>query len=237
MKAGLEINNLTVSYNGVPAIRKLSVTLSGGECAALLGPNGAGKSTLIKAIAGLIPSVSGSIQTHGGSIAYVPQRESVDWDFPITVRGLAEMGRYSILGPWRRFRKIDREIVDSAIAAVNLEKLQGRQIRSLSGGQQQRAFLARAISQEAAIYLLDEPFTGLDQAASNGFARTLKSISDEGKLVIASHHNLNNVKQIFSQAILLNGELLVDGATEDVISSGLLSTAFGTEPWTANEYE
>lgn len=224
----LEVSNLTVSYNRIPAVHHASFRLGGGRCVAVLGPNGAGKSTLLKAIAGLLPIETGRIQLHGGRLAYVPQRETVDWDFPITVRGLAEMGRYSVLGPWGRFRKSDGDAVDSALDVVGMGDLQNRQIHALSGGQQQRAFLARAIAQGATIYLLDEPLSGLDSGAIERFISALKALASDGKLILASHHDLKSVETIFDEALLLNGELRLTGSAAEVIKSRALEETFRT---------
>jgi ABC-type Mn2+/Zn2+ transport system ATPase subunit len=236
----LEVRDLTVSYNRVPAVHHVSFSLAPGACAALLGPNGAGKTTLLKAVAGLLGVETGSITLGGVSllrargigqrrmIAYVPQRESVDWDFPITVRGLVEMGRYPDLGPFRPFRSIDHELVDEALALVQLEDFAERQIRQLSGGQQQRAFLARAWAQQSGLYLLDEPFTGLDRNARAAFQEALHRLRDTGKIVLASHHDLGEVPEIFNTAVLLNGELVEAGEVGSVLREENLRAAFST---------
>ena len=170
--------------------------LASGSCVGLLGPNGAGKTTLLKALAGLLPIETGQVSFNDHPIAdarlitYVPQREAVDWDFPITVRGLAEMGRYSVLGVWKPFGARDEAIVGEALQVADLTAFANRQLKALSGGQQQRAFLARAWAQEAEIYLLDEPFGGLDKNASQAFAAAIHRLRDSGKLLIVSHHNL-----------------------------------------------
>lgn len=232
MKPVLELEDLTVSYNRIPAVHHLSVGFSAGSCVALLGPNGAGKTTLLKAIAGLLPIETGRIFRARGAarsaIAYVPQRESVDWDFPITVRGLVEMGRYPAVGMWGRFGAADREAVAEAIRICDLTDLADRQISALSGGQQQRAFLARAWAQQAEIYLLDEPFTGLDRNASASFSAALHRLRDSGKLLIASHHDLKNVAELFDHVLLLNGELVAFGATADTFTTDNLDRAYQT---------
>jgi ABC-type Mn2+/Zn2+ transport system ATPase subunit len=236
----LQVEDLTVSYNRVPAVHHVSFALAPGSCAALLGPNGAGKTTLLKSIAGLLAVETGQIALGGVSllrargvgqrrlIAYVPQRESVDWDFPVTVRGLVEMGRYPALGPFRAFSQADHALVDEALALVQLEDFAERQIRQLSGGQQQRAFLARAWAQQSELYLLDEPFTGLDENARAAFRLALDRLQDAGKIVIASHHDLAEVPEIFNAAVLLNGELIAAGAVADVMQAGNLNTAYST---------
>ncbi len=235
MNHQLVIQDLTVSYSRIPAVHHLSASLRCGSCVALLGPNGAGKTTLLKAIAGLLPVETGRIRFEGHelgdhpsrAIAYVPQREAVDWDFPITVRGLVEMGRYPALGNWGRFGAKDREAVDEALHVCDLEDLADRQISALSGGQQQRSFLARAWAQRAEIYLLDEPFTGLDRNATEAFAAAMRRLRDAGKLVIASHHDLKSVEALFDQILLLNGELVVCGPTAEAFTPQNLDRAYG----------
>ena len=236
MNHQLVIQDLTVSYSRIPAVHHLTASLRCGSCVALLGPNGAGKTTLLKAIAGLLPIETGQIRFEGHelgdhpsrAIAYVPQREAVDWDFPITVRGLVEMGRYPALGNWGRFGDKDREAVDEALHVCDLEDLADRQISALSGGQQQRSFLARAWAQRAEIYLLDEPFTGLDRNATEAFAAAMRRLRDAGKLVIASHHDLKSVEALFDQILLLNGELVVCGPTAEAFTPENLDRAYGT---------
>jgi len=231
----LGISDLTVSYNRVPAIHHLTITLDSGHCVGVFGPNGAGKSTLIKAIAGLLEPETGSIlikgrpQRRGAAfIAYMPQRDAVDWDFPVTVRGLVEMGRYPHLGLFAPFSGRDREAVDEALELFQLGPVSHRQIKALSGGQQQRAFLARAWAQEADIYLLDEPFAGLDRTSGDALAKALHALRDRGKLLLVSHHSLTEAEALFDTAILLNGELVAQGPTRDVLSSANLQCAYGT---------
>jgi ABC-type Mn2+/Zn2+ transport system ATPase subunit len=234
MSHKLHLEDVTVSYNRIPAVHHLNATLSCGSCVALLGPNGAGKTTLLKAIAGLLPLETGRIEfrghqlesTSGREIAYVPQREAVDWDFPITVRGLVEMGRYPALGKWRRFGTEDKTAVKEALHICDLEDLADRQISALSGGQQQRAFLARAWAQKADIYLLDEPFTGLDRNAVEAFAQAMRRLREAGKLIVASHHDLKSVEALFDHILLLNGELVACGPTAEAFTKDNLDRAY-----------
>jgi ABC-type Mn2+/Zn2+ transport system ATPase subunit len=238
----LLIENLTVSYRGVPALHHIDLELRCGRCVGLLGPNGAGKSTLLKSIARLTPFETGKIvfdaHQHGStradqSIAYLPQRSLVDWDFPLTVRGLAEMGRYPSLGGWRRFGAADAAAVDAALAATHLADLADRQISALSGGQQQRAFLARAVAQGAHVYLLDEPFTGLDRNAQSLLSDLLRRLAaEDGKLVIVSHHDLRTVEQLFDDVIFLNGELVAYGPEPQTFTPANIERTYGTEIFT-----
>lgn len=232
----LEVRNLTVSYQRIPALHHLGFDLPCGSCVALLGPNGAGKTTLLKALAGLLPAETGTIHFHGhehGNHAhdttYLPQREHVDWDFPITVRALVEMGRYVRLGCWRRFGQLDESAVLAALAAMELQSFADRQISALSGGQQQRAFLARSLAQQAHVILLDEPFTGLDRNSSRQLGVILRGLADDGRLVVASHHDLKSVPDLFDRAILLNGELIAEGGVKHVLASENLERAYGTQ--------
>ena len=230
----LVIDSLHVHYRDTVALDGVSFATSCGNRVALVGPNGAGKSTLLKAIAGLVPRTGGSILWRGSAVkrwsrefAYLPQREEVDWSFPITVRGLVEMGRYPQTGMFRRFRDEDDAAVDSALSALDLMDLQKRQIRELSGGQQQRAFLARALAQEAHVLLLDEPFTGLDRNASKQLGDLLAKLSHEGRLVIASHHDLATAPKLFDEALLLKTRPLAFGTASEALSEANIDRAFG----------
>lgn len=231
----LRVEDLTVSYHRVPAIHHLGLTLDRGHCVGLFGPNGAGKSTLLKSIAGLLRPETGRVLIKGRElagaaplIAYLPQRESVDWDFPVTVNGLVEMGRYHHLGLFHRFSEKDRSAVADAIDLFGLAPIANRQIKALSGGQQQRAFLARAWAQEADLYLLDEPFAGLDRTSSGILASALQTLRDRGKLLLVSHHALGEAKDLFDTAILLNGELVSCGPVGQALSPTHLECAYGT---------
>ena len=244
MSHKLHLEDVTVSYNRIPAVHHLNATLSCGSCVALLGPNGAGKTTLLKAIAGLLPLETGRIEfrghqlesTSGREIAYVPQREAVDWDFPITVRGLVEMGRYPALGKWRRFGAEDEAAVEEALHICDLEDLADRQISALSGGQQQRAFLARAWAQKADIYLLDEPFTGLDRNAVEAFAQAMRRLCEAGKLIVASHHDLKSVEALFDHILLLNGELVACGPTAEAFTKDNLDRAYAVHVFSGHAH-
>ena len=230
----LQVSGLTVRYRAHTALEDASLATSCGNCVALIGPNGAGKSTLLKAIAGLLPRAAGTITWRGATVrkwhrefAYLPQREEVDWSFPVTVRGLVEMGRYSQLGWWRRWRPVDDRRVTEAMALLHLDGLEKRQISELSGGQQQRAFIARAIASEAHVLLLDEPFAGLDRPARESLSALLRRLAAEGRLVIASHHDLNTVRDLFDQVLILNRRPVAFGSAAEVFTPDNLDAAYG----------
>jgi len=229
----LVVEGLCVNYRRIVALENISLATSCGNRVALIGPNGAGKSTLLKAIAGLVPRRAGSILWRGTAVqkwsrefAYLPQREEVDWSFPLTVRGVVEMGRFPQVGWWRRFSAQDDEAVDSAIETLGLADLADRQIRELSGGQQQRTFLARAIAQQAHVLLLDEPFTGLDRNAARTLGDLLGELSHQGRLVIASHHDLNTAPDLFDEALILNTRPIAFGPASETLASEIIDQAF-----------
>lgn len=235
MKHQLLIHDLTVAYRQVPAVHHLDLVLNCGHCVGLLGPNGAGKTSLFKALVRLVPLTTGSINFGGhgktpaaADIAYLPQRNAVDWDFPITVRGLVEMGRYLRTSWWRPFGEADAAAVEAALETIDLRELADRQISALSGGQQQRAFIARALAQEAHVFLLDEPFNGLDRPAQALLGETLRHLADDGRLVIAAHHDLKTVPELFDEVIFLNGELIAHGKTAEVFNEENVARTFGT---------
>lgn len=228
------VRGLSAGYGRLEALHELSFSVSCGHTLALIGPNGAGKSTLLNLLAGLLQPRSGEILWSGyplaenrHEIAYVPQRSEVDWRFPLTVRGLVEMGRYPAAGLWGALDAHDRGIIDRALELMGLSDLQQRQIGALSGGQQQRCFLARALAQEAHILLLDEPFTGLDVPGTESLAGMLRTLASEGRLVIASHHDLHTAPSIFDDCLLLKRRLIAFGATTAVLTPAYLREAFG----------
>jgi len=230
----LRLDDIHVHYGPICAVYKVSLELACGAAVALVGGNGAGKSTLMKSIVGLVPVSKGRVlwqdkpitkSTH--EVAYLSQRANVNWDFPITVRRLVELGRYPLLGSWRRFRKEDREAVDRALATMRIDDLANRQVGALSGGQQQRALIARALAQEAHVLLLDEPFTGLDQPAQELLAQLLRDLASSGRLIVASHHDLKTVGDIFDETVLLNGVLIAQGNSEETMTQENLKRAFG----------
>lgn len=232
----LEVVDLSVQYQEVRALEKINFATECGRSMALIGPNGAGKSTLLKSLAGLIPGDGGKILWRGRpltrsshELAYLPQRGDIDWNFPITVRGLVEMGRYPNLGWWRQYSKHDGEIVERALTSMNLLDLQDRQISALSGGQQQRAFIARALAQEAHVLLLDEPFTGLDKPAQENLSRLFKELTAEGRLLIASHHDLQTVSGNFDDILLIRRQQIAFGPVNEAFTPGNIATAYNSE--------
>jgi len=238
----LRVEDLRVRYRHVEALRDVSFATSCGACVALIGPNGAGKSTLLKAVAGLLPVASGRILWRGTKvakwsreIAYLPQRENVDWQFPITVSGVVRMGRYPQAGWWRPFSAADEAAIERAIELMGLADLGDRQISQLSGGQQQRVFLARALAQEAHVLLLDEPFTGLDRNSRAGLAITLRELTAEGRLVIAAHHDMETVRDIYDEVLLLNHRAIAFGPLAEVFTDAGLEATFGALPTAGKE--
>ncbi|MGF1531009.1 MAG: metal ABC transporter ATP-binding protein [Puniceicoccaceae bacterium] len=230
----LEVIDLHVHYGSICALSGVSLALRPGDLCALLGPNGAGKSTLLKTLAGLVSKPSGKILWRGAPLtpavrqrefAYLPQREEVDWNFPLSVRGLVEMGRFPILKSWRRFRRADHQAVDQALDLLDLRELADRQISELSGGQQQRAFLARALAGEAKVLLLDEPFGGLDQEATKRLNQVLRQLADRGHLVLTSIHEVGSIQEHFDLALLLRTQPIAFGEVSEVLRHYLSSEA------------
>lgn len=220
----IRLHDVTVRYGNRVALDRVSAHLQCGSHTAVLGPNGAGKSTLLRAILGWMPLAHGEIRIGDSHphhslprLAYLPQRLEIDWDFPITVREVVAQGRYPALGQFRRFARRDHERVDVALDEMGLRDFGGRQIRALSGGQQQRVFLARALAQGADIFLLDEPFSSLDPAASEELGARLKSWEGHGRTVIAVLHDVALAKRVFPTTLLLNTSLVAMGPTNDVL--------------------
>lgn len=232
--APLEIHDLTVAYHKQPVLYGVDLRIPSGKLVGVVGPNGAGKSTLIKTVMGLIPFRSGWIKLFGQSykkalkrIGYVPQRESVDWDFPVNVGDVVLMGRYGRLGLFRRPSKADHAIVDACLDKVGMLPYKNRQISNLSGGQQQRLFLARALAQESDLYFMDEPLAGVDAATESTIITLLQKMKQAGKTPIIVHHDLGTVQQYFDWLILLNMRLVACGPTEDVFTYEQLQKTYG----------
>lgn len=230
----LEIHDLTVAYQRKPVLYGVDVSIPSGVSVGILGPNGAGKSTLIKAVMGLLPLSGGWVKLFGNRgksglrrVGYVPQRESVDWDFPITVGEVVMMGRYGHLGLFRWPGQRDREVVAACLKKVDMEAYVGRQIGELSGGQQQRVFLARALAQESDLYLLDEPFSGVDAATEAAIVGLLRELRSRGKTVLVVHHDLGTAKDYFDYLMLLNMRLIAFGPSAEVFTMPLLQKAYG----------
>lgn len=230
----LEIHDLTVTYSRKPVLWAVDLSLPKGKLIGVVGPNGAGKSTLIKACMGLVPLSSGYIRLFDQPldsvrrrISYVPQRETVDWDFPASVRDVVEMGRYGRVGIFRRLRKADREVAWNALCKVGMEGFANRQISQLSGGQQQRVFLARALAQEADLYFMDEPFAGVDAATESAIFQLLQDMSAAGKTVVVVHHDLQSVERYFDWVVLLNMRLVASGPVSQVYTQKMLQETYG----------
>lgn len=230
----LEIHDLTVTYDKKPVLWGIDLTVPKGSLVGIIGPNGAGKSTLIKAIMGLTDISSGYCRLFNepldvvrDRISYVPQRESVDWDFPISAIDVVLMGRYGKLGLFKRPRKADKEAALDCLKQVGMLPFKDRQISQLSGGQQQRVFLARSLAQRADLYFMDEPFAGVDASTEKSIIETMQSMSSKGKTVVVVHHDLQTVQKYFDWVILLNTRLVASGPIEDVFTEELLDETYG----------
>ena len=230
----LQIHQLTVNYDKTPVLWDISLEVPCGKIVGIIGPNGAGKSTFIKTALGLVKPISGKIEFFGEPlsearrrIAYVPQRESVDWDFPITVYDLVMMGRYGMLGLCKWPRKADVAAVDHYLDLMGMTAYADRQISQLSGGKQQRAFIARALVQEADIYFMDEPFSGIDIATEAVIMKTLHQLKANGKTVFIVHHDLNNVESYFDWIIMLNMRLVACGNVVEAFNPDTLNMTYG----------
>lgn len=235
--AGLSVTDLSVTYrNGHNALRDASFEIPAGSITALVGVNGSGKSTLFKALMGFVPVSDGSVRMFGGTrdealkrnlVAYVPQAEEVDWDFPVLVEDVVMMGRYGRMNWLRIPRAADRDAVRDALARVGMTDFAKRQIGELSGGQKKRVFLARALAQEGQIILLDEPFTGVDVTTEDQIIALMRELRDEGRVMLVSTHNLGSVPDFCDRTVLINQTVLAAGPTEEVFTAENLQMAFG----------
>jgi manganese/iron transport system ATP-binding protein len=230
----LEVRNLSVNYRGFFALRDLNFTLEQGQLVGVIGPNGAGKSTLIKAMLGLIPSKTGvcllnrvPIKQQLLKVAYVPQRTQVDWDYPTTVWNVVMTARTPKTGLFRQPDSHSRQLTCDAMERVDIWNLRARQIGKLSGGQQQRVFLARALAQEAELFLFDEPFTGVDRKTEEIFNVVFKELRDQGKTLLVINHNLESGIKLYNQLILLNKTLIAKGDPLTVLSESNITAAYG----------
>jgi len=230
----LDVHDMTVSYHRKPVLWNVDWTLHEPALVGIVGPNGAGKSTLLKAILGLTPMVSGKVSIFGQPldkvrepVAYVPQRESVDWEFPVNVLDVVLMGTYGRLGWLRRPGAREKSLARDCLAKVGLADLQSRQIGQLSGGQQQRTFLARALAQQADIFFLDEPFAGIDAASEHAILDLLRDLRAQGKTLCVVHHDLRAVPSYFDHVLMLNVRLLASGPTDEVFTEDNLRKTYG----------
>ncbi len=230
----VHVHDVTVAYHRRPVLWDVDLELPAGRLIAIVGPNGAGKSTLLKAILGLVPLASGRVTILGRSllearslIGYVPQRESVDWDFPVSAADVVLMGRYGRIGWLRRPRSADREAARACLHQVGMSEYADRQISQLSGGQQQRVFLARALAQDAAIYFMDEPFAGVDAATERAIIDVLRSLRGAGKTVIAVHHDLQTLTEYFDHVAMLNLRVVAAGPVGETLTPENLQRTYG----------
>jgi manganese/zinc/iron transport system ATP- binding protein len=230
----LSIRGLTVTYGEKPAVFSVDMTVEPGKMTAIIGPNGAGKSTTLKAALGIVPQVSGQVQVFGkpidsqrARIAYVPQRASVDWDFPTRVIDVVLMGAYRELGLLGRLKMRHKARAMDCLHRVGMREFADRQIGQLSGGQQQRVFLARALAQNADLYLLDEPFAGVDAATEKAIISVLKSLREAGKTVLVVHHDLATVNDYFDNVFLINTRKVAEGPVSEAFNAETLQAAYG----------
>jgi len=230
----LMVRNLTVAYHRKPVLQEVSFSVPEGKLIGIIGPNGAGKSTLLKAILRLVPAASGEVLIYGKPykaqrklIGYVPQRGSVDWDFPTNALDVVLMGRYGHIGWIKRPGKEDVKLALSCLEKVGMENYAHRQINQLSGGQQQRVFLARALAQDATIYFMDEPFAGVDAATEKAIISLLNELKAQGKTVLVVHHDLHTVQEYFDWVLLLNMRMIGHGPTDEVFTVENLQKTYG----------
>ncbi|WP_458789232.1 metal ABC transporter ATP-binding protein [Adonisia turfae] len=225
---------MTVAYHRKPVLWDVDYDAPANRLIAVVGPNGAGKSTLIKGCLGLVPRASGEVEFWGepyrkarARVGYVPQRESVDWDFPVSALDVVCMGRYRRIGWCRPVTRAHREAARRCLEQVGMLEYAGRQISQLSGGQQQRVFLARALAQEADLYFMDEPFAGVDAATERAIVAVLRQMKNDGKTVVVVHHDLQTVPQYFDEAILLNMRIVAAGPVGEVFTQDNLTKTYG----------
>jgi manganese/zinc/iron transport system ATP- binding protein len=230
----IEVTDLTVAYREKPVLWDVDVEVPAGTLTAIVGPNGAGKTTLLKSILGLVQTAAGQVLIHGkpyveqrNLVAYVPQRGSVDWDFPTSVLDVVMMGRYGALGWLRRPGKKEKTQALEALDKVGMLSFAARQISQLSGGQQQRVFLARALVQEAQVYLMDEPFQGVDAVTERAIVSLLQDLRATGKTVVAVHHDLQTVPEYFDQVVLLNVRKIASGLVSEIFTDENLRRTYG----------
>lgn len=230
----IEVHDLTVAYHHRPVLWDIDLEFPQGKLIGIVGPNGAGKSTLIKAMMGLVPLASGKVEIFGkpahqgrSAVAYVPQRGSVDWDFPTTAIDVVLMGRYGRLPLFGRPKQRDRDIARQCLEKLGMVEFANRQISQLSGGQQQRVFLARALAQQSRVYLMDEPFAGVDASTERAIINLLRELREQGGTVIVVHHDLQSVPDYFDNVLLLNLRAVAFGPVEEVFTNDNLQKTYG----------
>jgi manganese/zinc/iron transport system ATP- binding protein len=236
MEKLIDIHNVSIAYSGKPVVWEADFFIPNGVIAGIIGPNGGGKTSILKAIMGIIPYHSGEIQIFHQKIdqvrdriAYVPQRETVDWDFPIQVKEVVMMGRYNPNKFFQRFNANDKKIVAESLEKVGLSNFANNQISKLSGGQQQRVFIARALAQEADILILDEPFAAVDTVTENAILTILQQLKNEGKTIVMVHHDLHSGKDFFDWVVMLNTRIVAFGKKEDVFTEENLKNTYGAK--------
>ena len=232
----VEVHDLTVAYDNETVLWNANFSVPQGKMVGIVGPNGAGKSTLLKSIMGLVPNSSGYIKIFNkdlkhvrSKVAYVPQKESVDWDFPATVLDVVEMGRYGNKNLFKRLNKNDNKIAIEALEKVKMFDFANRHISELSGGQQQRVFIARALAQKVDIYFMDEPFSGVDTASEKTIIDVLLELKKEGKTIFVVHHDLQSAMKYFDWMILINKRIVASGLTENVFDPKQLQKTYGSK--------
>jgi len=233
-KSSIETHNLTVSYNRRPVLWNVDFELPKGQIIGIIGPNGSGKTTLLKAIMGLVKPSSGYVKLFDKdleevreSVSYVPQRESVDWDFPASVMDVVLMGRYRSSNLFKRITQKDKDLAAEALEKVNMLEYSNRQINQLSGGQQQRVFIARSLAQGADLYIMDEPFVGVDAATEEAILDLFQEMKNKGKTVVVVHHDLQTAKAYFDWIVLLNTRMVAAGPKDEIFNEELLQEAYG----------
>ena len=232
----IEVDGLSVNYGNKRVLTNIHMDISPGHVYGVIGPNGAGKSTLFKSILGLIEYNSGSIKVFGESIedmrkkiAYVPQKDEIDWRFPATVKDIVLMGRYPFKSMFSRMNKEDYRIANEAMIEMGIEDLKDRQIGALSGGQQQRVFIARALTQEADLFFLDEPFVGIDITTENKIIEIMRKLASQGKTLLVVHHDLSTVEEYFDMVILLNQRLINYGDTSSIFNNANVAETYRSQ--------
>jgi manganese/zinc/iron transport system ATP- binding protein len=233
-RAAVVVGDLTVAYRDAPVLWDVDLSIPEGRLVAIVGPNGAGKSTLIKTILNLVPPTSGTISVFGKPylqqrqlVGYVPQRGSVDWDFPTNALDVVQMGLYGRLGWIRRPGRRERQIALESLDKVGMADFANRQISQLSGGQQQRVFLARALAQDASVYFMDEPFAGVDATTERAIIDVLRELRERGRTLVIVHHDLETVRDYFDWLVLLNVRVIADGPMDETFTLENLQRAYG----------